>query len=203
MGPQDGRHRRNHGAMAASCRWLDCFREPPFYQLSHNQSPTYRNVTWFPYPLMHTSFFYLFSHLFILLLPTPTKKQFLRLSDDMVTTMTFGNIFLKKWANPGLFFIYFHSFTHITIFTSNKCEKCPFSIRCQDSNSQPLEHESPPITIRPGLPPCLFGNVYVAPLGTLCLLMVLQSSYIFPSHIVCFIIPPHSMTPHWEWNSLA
>ena len=26
-------------------------------------------------------------------------------------------------------------------------------MRCQDSNSQPLEHESPPITTRPGLPP--------------------------------------------------
>ena len=30
-------------------------------------------------------------------------------------------------------------------------KKCPSSIWCQDSNSQPLEHESPPITTRPGL----------------------------------------------------
>ena len=30
----------------------------------------------------------------------------------------------KKWANPGLFFYLFSSFqTHITIFTTNKCEK--------------------------------------------------------------------------------
>ena len=30
---------------------------------------------------------------------------------------------------------------------------CPSSIWCQESNSRPLEHESPPITARPGLPP--------------------------------------------------
>ena len=63
-------------------------------------------------------------------------------------------VFLKKWANPGLFFIYFRSFqTNNTIFTANQCEKmsCPSSIRCQDSNPQPFEHESPPITTRPGL----------------------------------------------------
>ena len=28
---------------------------------------------------------------------------------------------------------------------------CPSSIQHQDSNPQPLEHESPPITTRPGL----------------------------------------------------
>ena len=28
---------------------------------------------------------------------------------------------------------------------------CPSSIRSWDSNSRPLEHESPPITTRPGL----------------------------------------------------
>ena len=32
-------------------------------------------------------------------------------------------------------------------------KKCPSSRWCRDSNSRPLEHESPPITTRPGLPP--------------------------------------------------
>ena len=32
-------------------------------------------------------------------------------------------------------------------------KKCPSSIQCRDSNPRPLEHESPPITTRPGLPP--------------------------------------------------
>ena len=65
--------------------------------------------------------------------------------------------FLKKnWANPGLFFVYFRSFqTNNIIFTTNECEKChvhPVSsagIRTHDL----LEHESTPITTRPGLPP--------------------------------------------------
>ena len=64
--------------------------------------------------------------------------------------------FFKKWANPGLFFVYFWSFqTNNTIFTTNQCEKmsCPSSIRRQDSNPGPLERESPPITTRPGLSP--------------------------------------------------
>ena len=61
--------------------------------------------------------------------------------------------FKKKWANPGLFFVYFWSFeTNIdTIFTTNQCEKWTSSIRRQDSNPQPYEHESSPITTRPEL----------------------------------------------------
>ena len=60
--------------------------------------------------------------------------------------------FKKKWANLGLFFIYFRSFqTFCSFFTSNKCEKCQvhWSIRCQDMNPRPLENESSPITTRP------------------------------------------------------
>ena len=64
----------------------------------------------------------------------------------------YRNPFLKKWAILGLFFVYFCLFwTNITILTSNKCEKCPSSIWCWDSNLQPSEHESPPITTRPGV----------------------------------------------------
>ena len=63
-------------------------------------------------------------------------------------------LFLKKMANPGLFFIYFRLFKHeFTIFTTNKCEKCSFSIQYRDLNSRHLEHESPPITSRPRFPP--------------------------------------------------
>ena len=54
----------------------------------------------------------------------------------------------------GLFLFYFRSFqTNNTIFPTNQCEKYPSRIWCRDSNPQPLEHESSPITIRPGLPP--------------------------------------------------
>ena len=49
-------------------------------------------------------------------------------------------------AHPRALFIYFRSFqTNSTIFTT--------SILCWDSNPQPSERESLPITTRPGLPP--------------------------------------------------
>ena len=50
-------------------------------------------------------------------------------------------------------FIYFCLFKHtLQSFTTNICEKCSSSIECQNLNSRPLEHESPPITTRPRLP---------------------------------------------------
>ena len=61
---------------------------------------------------------------------------------------------LKHGPTPASLFIYFHSFqTNNTIFTTNQCEKCPSSKWLWDSNPRPLEHESSPITTKPGLPP--------------------------------------------------
>ena len=40
-------------------------------------------------------------------------------------------------------------------------KKCPSSKKYRDSNPQPLEHESPPITTRPGLPPFIWRNIIV------------------------------------------
>ena len=63
--------------------------------------------------------------------------------------------FLKKMGQPRPLFNLFLSFqTHITNFATNRyVKKYPSSIHCWDSNAQPLEHESTPITTRPGLPP--------------------------------------------------
>ena len=60
-----------------------------------------------------------------------------------------------QWGNPGLFYIYFRLFkqTSLQFLQQLNVKKCPSNIRCQDSNSQPLANESPPITSRPGLPP--------------------------------------------------
>ena len=68
-------------------------------------------------------------------------------------------MFFLKWANPGLFFVYFRFFQTniITIFTTNICKKCPSSIRCWDSNRRTSERESLPITTRPGSVITLFG----------------------------------------------
>ena len=60
--------------------------------------------------------------------------------------------FFKKMGIPRPLFHLFSSFqTHITNFTTNM----NVNIRWWDSNSWPLEHESPPITTRPGLPPTM------------------------------------------------
>ena len=43
--------------------------------------------------------------------------------------------FLKKWANPGLYFIYFHLFKHTLQFLQQiNVKKCPYSIWYRDSN---------------------------------------------------------------------
>ena len=65
-----------------------------------------------------------------------------------------GAMFFLKMGQPRPLFRLFSSFqTNITIFTTNKWEKYPFSIQRWDSNPRPLEYESPPMTTRPGLPP--------------------------------------------------
>ena len=61
----------------------------------------------------------------------------------------------QKWANLSLFYGLFWSFqtNSITFFTTNRCEKCPSSIQCWDSNPQPSEHESAPIPLDQGFRP--------------------------------------------------
>ena len=72
--------------------------------------------------------------------------------------------FFQKWADPGLFFIYFRLFKHkLQFFQQINVEKCPSSIGCRDLNSRPLEYESPPITTRPGLPAKLTTYLYLIP----------------------------------------
>ena len=61
---------------------------------------------------------------------------------------------IKKWANPGLFRTFQ---TKKTILMWKIL--CPSSIRRQYLNPQPHEHESSPITTRPGLAPFLLYNL--------------------------------------------
>ena len=94
-------------------------------------------------------------------------------------------IIFLKWANPGLFFVYFRSFQTniITIFTTNICEKCPSSIQCRDLNPQPLERESLPITSRPGLPSFNFYPLSISScfflLSKLSNLIAIRTHYLF------------------------
>ena len=62
-------------------------------------------------------------------------------------------LFFKKWANPGLFFIYFRLFQRTLQFLQQINVKNVLLV--YDSNSWPLESDSPSITTRPqGSPPC-------------------------------------------------
>ena len=62
-------------------------------------------------------------------------------------------LFLKKGYPRPLFRLFSSFQTNITNLTTDISEKCPSSIWCRDSNPQPSEQESPPLTTRPGLPP--------------------------------------------------
>ena len=64
--------------------------------------------------------------------------------------------FLKMGQPQPRFHLFLSFQTHIKIFTTNKCEK----MSILDSNSRPLEHESPPITTKPGLPPRVLHIFY-------------------------------------------
>ena len=62
-----------------------------------------------------------------------------------------------KWANLGLFFIYFHHFKQTLQFLQQiNVKKCPSSIGRRELNSQPSDYKSPPLTTRPGLPPLTY-----------------------------------------------
>ena len=59
-------------------------------------------------------------------------------------------------GKPRHVFHLFSSIQPITNLTTNKyMKKCPSSIRCQDLNARPLDHDSLPITTRSGLLPSL------------------------------------------------
>ena len=71
------------------------------------------------------------------------------------SVVSIHNYFFNKWAIPGLFLNIFGQFQiKTTIFTTNQGKNCPSSIWCWDTNPQPSQYRSSPITTRPGLPPC-------------------------------------------------
>ena len=64
-------------------------------------------------------------------------------------------VFFKNGPSPASFsFNFGHFQTNInTILQEIIVQKCPCSTQCWDSNPQPSEVKSPPVTTRPGLPP--------------------------------------------------
>ena len=75
-------------------------------------------------------------------------------------------MFLLNWANPDLFFIYFRLFKHTSLqFLQQINVKNVLSIQYTMPGFEltTFEHESPPITTRPGLLPSynLFDNMFL------------------------------------------
>ena len=73
-------------------------------------------------------------------------------------------LFLMGQPGPLLLFLVFSNKHHYSFLQLIYVKKCPSSIWCRDLNPQPLEHESPTITSKPGLLPnnqssLLFSNV--------------------------------------------
>ena len=92
------------------------------------------------------------------IIPTTKSLGWVRLMRSLQIAMNYFNswnesTYCSSVHVPEYFFVYYKSFqTNDIKFTTNYSEKFPSSIRCQDSNSQPSEHESPPLTTRPRLP---------------------------------------------------
>ena len=63
-------------------------------------------------------------------------------------------LLVLKTGQPRPLLPYFQSFSiKYYNFATNQCEKYSSRTWRLDSNSQPSDYESPPLTIRPGLPP--------------------------------------------------
>ena len=80
--------------------------------------------------------------------PIMSASKVSRARTKMVTATS---LFVNATTPASFSFIFVFSNTNLT--TNTYLKKCPW---CWDSNSQPLELESPPITTRPGLPPHKF-----------------------------------------------
>ena len=62
-----------------------------------------------------------------------------------------GKSFFKNGPTPASFLFIFGLFkqTLLQFLQQIKCEKYPSSFQCRDSNSQPSNYKSPPLTTRP------------------------------------------------------
>ena len=90
----------------------------------------------------------------------------------------FTTCFFK--GQPRSLFHLFSAFSNKQYnFKTNQCEKmsCPSSIRCQDSNPRPLDHESSLIITRPALPPTLQLVTILAGLHSVALLSTNNNTF--------------------------
>ena len=99
--------------------------------------------------------------------PTRTnKREYFSEIIFWMLSMSIRCSYLNGLGDPGLFFVYLRSCQTNNIILLINVKKCPSSIGWCNSNSRPLEHESSPITNRPGLLPirsnCLYHHFMVS-----------------------------------------
>ena len=97
-------------------------------------------------------------------------------------------VFFLKMGQPQPLFRLFLVFSnkHHYNFKINQFEKMSIQFTDQDSNPQPLEHESSPITTRPGLPPQTF------------VVFILATNY---GYVTCSRKRVYGTGPVWVTNS--
>ena len=78
----------------------------------------------------------------------PTSLKMTTSEKDVLEELHFFNS-----PSPILFSFIFGLCKQTNYTILQKMTKCQYSIQCYDLNPIPPEHESPPITTRPGLPP--------------------------------------------------
>ena len=114
------------------------------------------------------------------------KEQFRPSGESFLEQLKMSYLRFLKMGQPWPLFNLFLPFqTHTLHFYNKKC------IWCRDSNSQPLKHESPPITSRPGLQPDTFSYYpayWVA--EKVPNLLLLKCSMVYHLNNSCCIPPP-------------
>ena len=101
-----------------------------------------------------------------------------------------------KLCHPRPLFVYFRLFKQTIQFLQQiNVKKCPSSIWCWDSNPRPSEHESPPITTRPGLPPKNGASWMVVTDNKLC--SWLSLTYLLYESVIYFKGGVYN-TEHWR-----
>ena len=156
------------GADISTELWRHPFSLSPNYfytpRLNHTLPPDYSNsisllsvylslsLIFYSFQSLPNKLSFLFSQtLFTLSLNHTKSSHPFPLTISMYVPDNYFGAFLKNGPPQPLFRLFSPFPTNITIFTANICEKCPLSMQCWDSNPQPSEHESPPVTTRPGL----------------------------------------------------
>ena len=108
---------------------------------------------------LHRAGFYLPPENVFFFLLTKLNQNDILNWNKLCSNLENGYFFKKNGPIRALFHLFPSFQTNVTILTTNKCEKCPPSIRRWDLNSQLSDYKSPPLTTRP--PPWKMDMIYL------------------------------------------